>query len=98
MLYRDNDSTKPREVKDIHDFPTSFLAQLERARKEKNKRLVKAYEEDDEAFKKFTYKKDFTRDLYNNVYCGDVAEIIHILPTKEYILLIHGIAYSWIIR
>ena len=30
MLYRDSDSTKPREVKDIHDFPTSFLANLER--------------------------------------------------------------------
>ena len=37
MLYRDNHSTKPREIKDIHDFPTSLLAQLERARsKEKD--------------------------------------------------------------
>ena len=88
---------KPREVKDIHDFPTSFLAHLESAQKEKDQRLVKAYGvEDDDTFKKFDHKKNFTRDLYNNVYCGDVAEIIHILPTKEYILLIADIAYGWI--
>ena len=31
-----NDIPKPREVKDILDFPTSFLAHLERARKEKD--------------------------------------------------------------
>ena len=35
---------KPGELKDIHDFPTSFLAHLERARKEKDWRLLKAYE------------------------------------------------------
>ena len=100
MSYQDSDSTKPRGVKHIHHFPTSFrLPHLERARKEKDQRVVKAYGvEDDDNFKKFGHKKDFTRDLYNNVYCGDVAEIIHILLTKEYILLIHGIAYSWIIR
>ena len=87
---------KPREVKDIHDFPT-FLADLERVRKEKDQRLVKAYGvEDDDTFKKFDHKKNFTRDLYNNVYCGDVTEIIHILATKEYILLIVDITYGWI--
>ena len=53
MLYRDNHSTKPREIKDIHDFPTSFLAHLESAQKEKDQRLVKAYGvEDDDTFKK----------------------------------------------
>ena len=97
MLYRDSDSTNLREVEDIHDFPTSILAHLERAQKEKEQCLVKAYGvEDDDTFKKFDHKKNFTRDLYNNVYCGDVAEIIHILPTKEYILLIADIAYGWI--
>ena len=64
MLYWDNDNTKPTEVKDIHDFPTSFLAHLERARKEKDQRLVKAYDvENDNTFKKFRHKKDFTQDL-----------------------------------
>ena len=64
MLYRDSDSTKPREVKDIHDFPTSFLANLERVRKEKDQRLVKAYGVDyDNTFKIISHKKDFTRDL-----------------------------------
>ena len=64
MLYRDSDSTKLREVKDIHDFPTSFLANLERVRKEKDQRLVKAYGiDDDNTFKIINHKKDFTRDL-----------------------------------
>ena len=31
MIYQDSDSKKLREVKDILDFPTSFLAHLERA-------------------------------------------------------------------
>ena len=30
-----------------------------------------------------------------NVYYGDVAKIIHILPTKEYILLIVDIPYAF---
>ena len=47
MLYRESDSTKLREIKDIDDFPTSFLAHLERARKEKDRCLVKAYRVED---------------------------------------------------
>ena len=71
------------EVKDIHDFPTSFLAHLERARKEKDGRLVKAYEtEEDGTFKKFSHKKDITQDLYYNVICGDVIEMIQKVPKK----------------
>ena len=54
QLYRDSDSKHPREVKDIHDFPTSFLAHLQRARIEKDRSLVKAYDiEDDGTLKRF---------------------------------------------
>mgnify|MGYP006905973652 CR=1 FL=1 len=34
-VYRDSDCKKTREVKDILDFPTSFLAHFERAQKRK---------------------------------------------------------------
>ena len=36
MIYRDSDSKKPKEVKDIFYFPISFLTHLERAWKEKD--------------------------------------------------------------
>ena len=36
MIYRDSDSKKPKEVKDIFYFPTSFLTHLERVWKEKD--------------------------------------------------------------
>ena len=87
---------KQGEVKDIHDFPTSFLAHLERARKEKDRRLVKAYEiEEDGSFKKFSHKKDITRDLYYNVICGDVVDMIQKVPKKEYTLMIADILYGF---
>ena len=83
------------EVKDIHDFPTSFLAYLERARKEKDRRLVKAFDTDyDDTFKKFSHKKDITRELYYNVYCSDVAEMIQML-VKEYTFLVADIPYGF---
>ena len=83
-------------MKDIHDFPTSFLSHLERARKEKDRRLVKAFNVDDDGtFKKFNHKKDITRELYYNVYCGDVAEMLQKLPKKEYTLLIADIPYGF---
>ena len=83
-------------MKDIHDFPTSFLAHLERARIEKYARLVKAYEtEEDGSFKKFSHKKDITQDLYYNVICGDVIEMIQKVPKKEYTLLIVDIPYGF---
>ena len=43
MIYRDSDSKKPREVKDILDFPTSSIAHIERAQKENDYHLVKVY-------------------------------------------------------
>ena len=68
-------------------FLHHFLHILKELGKKGIQRLVKTYGvEDDETFKKFGHKKDFTRDLYNNVYCGDVAEVIHIFPTKEYMV------------
>ena len=83
-------------MKDIHDFPTSFLAHLERARKEKDRRLIKAFEaEDDGTFKKISHKKDITQDLYYNVICGDVIEMIQKVPKKEYTLLIADIPYGF---
>ena len=83
-------------MKDIHDFPTSFLAHLERATKEKDRRLIKAFEtEDDGTFKKFSHKKDFTQDLYYNVTYGDVIEMIQKVPKKEYTLLIADIPYGF---
>ena len=67
MIYQDSDNKKPREGKDIPDIPdipTSFLAHFERAQKEKDWRLVKAYgAEDGGTFKKFSHKMDVTRDL-----------------------------------
>ena len=48
--------------------------------------------DDDGTFKKFNHKKDITRELYYNVYCSDVAEMIQMLP-KEYTLLIADIPY-----
>ena len=96
MIYRDSDNKKPREVKDILVFITSFLAHLERMQKEKDYRLVKVYGvEDGGTFKKFSQKKDITKDLYYNVYCGGVVGIIHILPMKEYILFIVDIPYRF---
>ena len=89
-------SKKLGEVKDIHDFPTSFLAHLERAGKEKDCRLVKAYNVDDDGtFKKFSHKKDITHDLYYNVYCADVADMKEKLPRKDYTLLIAYIPYGF---
>ena len=46
-------------------------------------------------FLEIFHKKDFTRDLYYNVDCGDVANMMHILPVKEYILLVVDIAYGF---
>ena len=51
--------------------------------------------EDGDTFKKFSHQKDITRDLYCNVYYGDVGELIHIFPMKEYILLIVDIPYRF---
>ena len=83
-------------MKDINNFPTSILGHLERARKEKDRRLIKAFEtEDDGTFKKFSHKKDITQDLYYNVICGDVIEMIQKVPKKEYTLLIADILYGF---
>ena len=52
----------------MHDFPTFFLAHLERARIEK---IVKAYDvENDGTLKKFSHKSYITKDLYYNVFCA----------------------------
>ena len=83
-------------MKDIHDFPTSFLAHLERVRKEKDRCLIKAFETDeDDTFKTFSHKKDITQDLYYNVICGDVIEMIQKVLKKEYTLLIANIPYGF---
>ena len=50
---------------------------------------------DNGIFKKFSHKNDITRELYYNVYCGNVAEIIQMLPKKEYTLLVADIPYSF---
>ena len=58
--------------------------------------MVRAFEvEDDGTFKKFSHKKDITRDLYYNVYCGDVADMIQKLPKKEYTLMVADIPYGF---
>ena len=58
--------------------------------------LVKVFDVDDNGtFKKFNHKKDIARYLYDNVYCGDVADMIQFLPKKEYTLLIAGIPYGF---
>ena len=57
---------------------------------------MKAYDvEEDETFKKFSHKKDITRDLYYNVLYGDVAEMIQKVPKKDYTLLIADIPYGF---
>ena len=76
--------------------PTFFLAHLERVREEKDRRLVKAYDvEDDGTLKKFSHKKDFSKDLYYNVLCGDVADMSLKLPKKDYSLFIADIPYGF---
>ena len=54
--------------------------------------MVRAFEvEDDSTFKKFSRKKDITGDLYYNVDCGDVVDMIQKLPKKEYTLIVADI-------
>ena len=56
---------------------------------------MKAFDtNDDGTFKKFSHKKDITRELYYNVYCGDVAEMVQML-SKEYTLLVADIPYGF---
>ena len=56
---------------------------------------MKAYDvEDDGTFKKFSHKKDITRDLYYNVFYGDVAEM-NLKLSKDYILLIAYMPYGF---
>ena len=84
-----------KEVKDIHDFPMSFLAHLEIAKKEKDRRLMKAYHvEEDKTFKKHCHKTDITRDLYYNVLCGDVGNICQ-RKTTYCSLPIYLMAFAW---
>ena len=47
--------------------------------------------EEDGSFKKISHKKD----LYYNVICGDVVEMIQKVPKKEYTLLIADILYGF---
>ena len=57
---------------------------------------MNAYEvEEDGSFKKFNHKKHITRDCYYNVFCGDVFDIIQIVPKKEYTLMIGNIPYHF---
>ena len=57
---------------------------------------MKAFEdEDDGTLKKFSHKKDITKDLFYNVFCGDVAELSSKLPKKDYSLLIADIPYGF---
>ena len=56
---------------------------------------MKAFDQDDDGtFKKFSHKKDITRELYYNLCCDDVAEMMKLLP-KEYTLLIVDIPYGF---
>ena len=43
----------------------------------------------------FSHKKDITRELYYNVYCGDMVEMIQMLLTKEYTLRIADTPYGF---
>ena len=57
---------------------------------------MKAYNvEDDGTLKKFSHKKHITKDLYYNVFCGDVANMSSKLPKKDYSLLIADIPYGF---
>ena len=57
---------------------------------------MKAFDVDDDGiFKKFSHKKeDITWELFYNVYCGDVAEMIQTL-LMMYMLLIADIPYGF---
>ena len=58
--------------------------------------LAKAYDVEDEGtLKKFSHKKNITKDLYYNVFCGDVANMNLKLPKKDYSLLIANIPYKF---
>ena len=55
--------------------------------------------EEDGSFKKFSHKKDITKDLYYNVICGDVVEMIQKVPMKKYMhywLQIFLMDFEWL--
>ena len=57
---------------------------------------MKGYEdEDDGTLKKFSHKKDITKDLFYNVFCEDMAELSSKLPKKDYSLLTVDIPYGF---
>ena len=70
---------------------------MERARKERDRLLARAFskEEDEEVLKKFSHKLDVTKDLFYNVYNSDVADMLQVLPKKDYTLLIADIPYGF---
>ena len=49
---------------------------------------------DDGTLKKFSHKKDITKDLYYSILCGDVADMSSKLP-KDYSLLNAYIPYRF---
>ena len=57
---------------------------------------MKVYDvEDDDTLKKFSHKKDITKHLVYNVFCGDLAKMSSKLPKKDYSLLIADIPYGF---
>ena len=57
---------------------------------------MKAFDtNDDDTFNKFSHKKDITHKLYYNMYCGDVVDMIPVVPKKEYTLLVADIPYGF---
>ena len=80
-------------------YRTSRHPSLHISREPKKKRIgaqsrhIKT--EEDGSFKKFSHKKDITQDIYYNVICGDVVEMIQKVPKKESTLLIADIPYGF---
>ena len=84
-------------MKDNNEYPSTFVSHLERARKERDRILARAFctEEDEDAMKKFSHKLDVTKDLFYNVYNSDVADMLEVLPKKDYTLVIADIPYGF---
>jgi hypothetical protein len=80
----------------IGDCPEVFNFHIERARQEKSRLLARQLDVDTSGvLKSFSHPSDKLHPLSYGVYCGDVADMLKLLPRKDYTLLIADIPYGF---
>ena len=78
------------------DCPEVFNYHIERARQEKTRMLAKQMDQDTLGeHKSFTHPTNSLHSLSYSVLCGDVADMLKLVPKKEYSLLIADIPYGF---